>query len=125
MKSVFLALVAVCVTFNGACTTLQPTEATPEELQRLILSEGILEAGQRVRLVTVDEAAHEFRVTSIDVENGVVHGKDESVPIADIVAVETREISAGRTALLTGGLAYGLGIIIAIAIAPAALLGGM
>ncbi|MGD2167093.1 MAG: hypothetical protein PVF63_03235 [Gammaproteobacteria bacterium] len=74
--------------------------------------------------MTLDEAAHEFRVTSIDTENGVIHSRNEAVPIRDIVAVETREISAGRTALLTGSLAYGVGLIIAIAIAPAAILGG-
>ena len=125
MKSVFLALVAACMTVNSACTTLQPTEANPEELQHLILSEEILEVGQRVRLVTSDEMVHEFRVTGIDSQRGVVHGKNESVAIEDIVAVETREISAGKTALLTGGLVYGIGIIIAIAIAPAAILAGL
>jgi hypothetical protein len=124
MKSVFLALAVACLTANSACTTLQPTEATPEEIQRLILSEGILEVGQRVRLVTSDEMAHEFRVTSIDEQTGIVHGKNESVRIEEIVAVETREISAGKTALLTGGLVYGIGLIIAIAIAPALILGG-
>jgi hypothetical protein len=124
MKGVFLALVSVCMTVNSGCTTLQPAEATPDELQRLILSEGILEPGQRVRLVTRDKAVHEFRVTVVDSEKGVVHGKDESVPIGDIVAIETREISAGRTALLTRGLVYSAGIVIAIALAPAAILGG-
>ena len=124
MKGVFLALVVACVAANSACTALQPTEATPEELRRLILSEGVLQPGQRVRLVTMDETEYEFRVTGIDAENGLVLGKDESVPVGDIVVVETREISAGKTALLTGGLVYGIGVIIAIAIAPAVILGG-
>jgi len=124
MKSVFRALLLVFLAVNSACTTLQPTEATAGEIQRLILAEGILEPGQRVRLVTRDETEYEFRVTAIDAGNGIVLGKDVAVPIDEIVAVETREISAGRTALLTGGLAWGIGIIIAIAIAPAAILGG-
>jgi hypothetical protein len=125
LKTIFLSLLATCIVATSACTTLQPTEATPEELQRLIVSEGILEVGERVRLVTSDESEHKFRIKAIDTKAGFVYGEDESVPIEDIVAVETREVSAGKTALLTGGLVYGVGMIIAIAIAPAAILGGL
>lgn len=125
MKGVFLALLVAGLAANASCTTLQPTQATPDEIQRLILADGILEPGQRVRLVTADEAVHEFRITAIDAANGIVYGRNHSVAIEAIVAVETRKISAGRTALLTGGLAYGLGVLIAIALAPAAILGGL
>jgi len=124
MKGVFLAFsLLACLLVSSACTTLQPTEASPEELQRLILSEDLLEPGQRVRLVTADEVVHEFRIAEIDLERGVVMGDDEAVLISEVVAVETREVSVGRTALLTGGLVYGIGYIIAIAIAPALILG--
>ena len=126
MKSVSLAFsLLTCLLVSSACTTLQPTEASPEELQRLILSEGLLEPGQRVRLVTADETVHQFRIDEISCERGVVIGNDETVPIAEIVAVDTREASVGRTALLAGGLAYGTLFVIAVALAPAALLGAM
>ncbi len=118
----FLLVVGMAI---SACSTLEPTEASPQEIQRLILSEGILAPGQRVRIVTADELEHEFRIESIDIEQGIVYGEDEAIPVDGIVAVETRKISAGRTALLTGGLVYGVGVIIAIAVAPAVLLGGL
>ena len=113
------------VLLNSACTTLRPTEASPEELQRLIVNESLIEPDERVRLVTADESVYEFRVTRIDFAEGVVMGKEEAVPIADIVAVETRERAVGKTIALTGGLVYGIGVLIAIAVAPAVLLGSL
>lgn len=105
MKQVILAIV---VLLSCACTTLRPTEASPEELQRMITHENLLETGDRVRLVAADGAVYKFRVREIDLQNGVVVGPKESVPIKDIVAVETREVSIGKTAALTGGLVGGL-----------------
>ena len=105
MKQVILAIV---VLLSCACTTLQPTAASPEELERMITHEKLLEPGDRVRLVTADGAVYKFRVREIDLANGMVVGPKESVPINDIVAVETREVSIGKTAVLTGGLVGGL-----------------
>jgi hypothetical protein len=48
----------------------------------------------------------------------MVIGPNNSVPIQDIVAVETREFSIGKTAALTGGLA-GVYLILLILAAPA------
>jgi hypothetical protein len=89
----------------------------------LLLSGELLEPGDRVRLVTADEAVHTFRVTEVDRERGIVVGKDNEVPIANIVAVETRETSVGRTALLVGGVGYGIGILVVLILGPALLLG--
>ena len=47
----------------------------------------------------------------------MIVGGNERVGIDEIVAVDTREASVGRTALLVGGLGYGLAYLIAIAIA--------
>ena len=107
-----------------ACTTLKPTEATPEELQRQLMSGELLEPGERVRLVTTDETVYEFRVTEIDVEQGLVIGRDERVPIADLIAVETREVSTGKTALLVGGVGFSVITIVLIAAAPAMIMAG-
>jgi hypothetical protein len=46
------------------------------------------------------------------------------LPIDEIVALETREVSVGRTTLFTGGVGIGVAVLIAIAIAPAIILGG-
>jgi hypothetical protein len=89
----------------------------------MITQENLIEPGDRVRLVTADDAVHKFRVTKVDVDAGLVVGSAEAVPIADIVAVETREVSVGKTAALTGG-AIGIWVLILILIAPAALLAG-
>ena len=109
---------------NSACTTLTPQEETPEELQRQLLSGELLQAGERVRLVTTDESVYEFRITEIDLEQGLVIGGGERVPIADVIAVETRKVSAGKTALLVGGVGTSVLVIITVLLAPALLLSG-
>ncbi len=109
---------------SSACTTLKPKEATPEEVQRQLLSGELLQPGDRVRLVTTDETAYEFRVTEIDIEQGLVIGREERVPIVDVVAVETREVSVGKTALLVGGVGYSVIAIVLVALAPALILSG-
>jgi len=87
---------------SSACTTLSLKDATPEEVDRQLLSGELTRPGDRVWLQSTDEVVHEFRVMEIDVEQGFVIGRDERVPIADVVAVETREISMGKTALSVG-----------------------
>jgi hypothetical protein len=120
MKQVILAIVML---LSCACTSLQPTAASPEELHHMIAHENLLESGERVRLVTADGAVHKFRVTEIDLVNGMVVGPKESVPIESIVAVETREISIGKTAALTGGVVAGWVILLILA-APGLILAG-
>jgi hypothetical protein len=105
----------------GGCTTLRPVDMPPDQLQHLIVSEGLLAPGDRVRLVTTDDREYRFRVVEIDVERGLIIAKDASVPIEDVVAVETREFSKGKTAALTGG-ALAAWVIILILVAPAAIL---
>jgi hypothetical protein len=123
MNILAVSAVLISALTSSACTTLKPTEATPEELQRELLSGTLIQPGDRVRLVTADEAVYEFRVTELDVVHGIVIGRDERVAVADIVAVETREVSMGKTALLIGGVGYSVIAIILIVAAPAFLLG--
>jgi hypothetical protein len=109
---------------SSACTTLRPTDATPEEVQRLIKEENLIAPGDRVKLATANEQVHQFKVQRVDIDGGLVLGKDKAVPIADIVAVETRELSVGKTILLTGGVAYGTLLLILLLAAPAFVMGG-
>ena len=116
MKSIFLSCVMLCLALSSGCTTLQPTEATPDEIQRRIVTEGLLAPGDKVQLVTADDAVHEFRITEINLEAGSVIGKNDAVPITEIVAVATREFAVGKTTALSIGISYGLAIGIAVAL---------
>ena len=120
-RLVVLLATIVCT----ACSTVTPVEAPPAELHRLITSEGLLQPGDRVRLVTEDGMEHEFRITALDFDAGLIRGADEAVPIADVVAAQTKKVAVGRTTALAAGLYVGVGLIIALAIAPALLLGGL
>jgi len=124
MNILAISAVLMASLASSACTTLKPKEATPDEVQRQLLSGDLLQPGDRVRLVTTDETVYEFRIMAIDLDEGLVIGRDERVPIADIVAVQTREVSMGKTALLVGGLGYSVIAIALIAAAPALILGG-
>ena len=92
----------------SACTTLKPTELPADELHRLIRTESLIDVRDRVRLVTADGTAHEFRVTRVDLDRDTVEGKHEAVPISDIVTVQTRKVAAGKTAGLAAGLYVGI-----------------
>lgn len=122
MRIAFLS--ALLVLGNVACTTLQTVDVPADELQRQLRAGTLVNTGDRVRLVTADETVHKFRVTEISLEQDMVLGGNATVPIDKIVALETREVSVGRTALLTGGVGIGAAALIAIAIAPAIILGG-
>lgn len=111
-------ILAALVLISCACTTLRPNEASPEELQRMITHENLLEPGDRVRLATADGAVHKFRIRRIDFNEGLIIGRQDSVPIREVVGVETREFSVGKTVALTGGLA-GAWVILLFLAAPA------
>lgn len=85
----------------SGCTTSKPVELAPEQLHERIFTEDIIQVGDDVRIVTSDGINHKFKVTAIT-ENHIL-GKDIDIPIVDIVALETREFSGGKTSLLVGG----------------------
>ena len=119
-RSLVVRLVSLLVIISLiGCTSLRPIEATPEELQQRIRQEDIVEVGDRVRIFTADEKEHRFLVTAVDADE--VRGKDVSVPIDSIVALQTRGISIGRTALLAGGV-VGVMLFVLVAVAPAMIL---
>lgn len=122
MKMIFLSVLLILS--NVACTTLEPADVPPDKLQEQLRNGVLVGAGDRVRLVTADEKVHKFRVKEINLEQDMVLGRKDGIPIEDILALETREVSVGRTTLLTGGVGIGVAALIAIAIAPAVILGG-
>lgn len=122
MKMVFFPMLMIFSVV--ACTTLEPVDVPADELQEQLRNGALVAPGDRVRIVTADEAVHKFRVTEISVEQDMVLGREHGVPIGEILALETREVSVGRTTLLTGGIGIGVATLIAIALAPAIILGG-
>jgi hypothetical protein len=100
MKLISALIVILLVT---GCTTLKPVEMPPDQLQDRISTGQIVQVGDSVKLVTADGKQHKFKVTSITDHH--IAGKDIEVPIADIVAVESREFSGGKTTALAGGSA--------------------
>jgi hypothetical protein len=119
------AIVSLWVAVIAAgCTSLHPTEAPSTEVQRLIREEQLIVPHDRVRLVTTDGVAHEFRVARVDLAHDVVTGRRETVPIADIVTVQTRKIAVGKTTALAAGLYVGIGMLIIMTVLPLAVLTG-
>jgi len=104
-----------------ACTTLKPIELEPEVLQRKIASENVLQSGKRAKIVTTDGRIHKVRIRNVNADSGTIETDAEPVQIAEIVAVETRDFSMGKTALLATS-SYMILALIAIAMGPALLL---
>ena len=113
MKTLFIIVVAAS-TFG--CSTISPVEMTPEQVQEKISEGEVIRVGDTVRIATTDGEIHKFKVTAVTAQQIV--GDDINIAIDDIVAVETREFSAGKTI----GLAYGTALMLAVIMAVA--LGG-
>jgi len=116
MKANVCLLLILCIT---GCTSMQPVEMEPEQLRQKIVAGELLKAGDKARIFTTDEAQHEFRVRSVTDE--MVIGDEDRIPVDEIVAVETREFSGGRTLLLGAG-SVSILYIIAILVASVAAL---
>jgi hypothetical protein len=100
---------------------MHPIEMPAEELQQKIVSENILQPGKRAKIVTSDGQVQKIKVSRVDTENGVIETNEDPIQIADIVAVETRDFSMGKTALLTAG-SYTILVLVAAAVAPVLIL---
>ena len=82
---------------------MKPIEMAPEEVQQKISAGEVLSVGDAVKLTTRDNEVHEFKVTSITDQH--VLGENIEIPIGDIIAIQTKQISAGRTAAAAGSTA--------------------
>ena len=92
MKS-FTAL-ALIIAVAG-CTTMQPIDGSPTELQHFINSGELLKPGDRVRIVTADQKTHRFAITKV--EAGLIVGSNESVPVDQVMCVEKRQFQKIET----------------------------
>lgn len=113
----FQQVISILVTMNlVGCTSLQPIEAQPGALQDRIRHEQLVEVGDRVKVFTDDGKEHQFQVTSIDTNH--INGEGVTIPVDSITALETREISIGKTSLLAGGTIGIAFILFLVIVAP-------
>ena len=117
-----IVMIVVMIFVLGGCTSMQPVEMQPVQLQKELVAGDIVDIGETVKLVTADGKEHKFKVASIG--NDHISGKNEDILIKDIVAVETREFSAGKTAVLAAGSAAALAYLLEAAAGAAFLAGG-
>jgi hypothetical protein len=106
-----LALILFC----AGCTTLKPVSGTPEDLRRRINAGELVKAGDSVVIGTADGMTHRFEVKGV--AGGVVEGRTESVRVDQIVSLEKRAVSVGKTLDLVvfGVLIAGLATLAAVA----------
>ncbi len=100
MKRVIMLVLTI---LSAGCTTLRPLEGSPDELQRRIATGELLKVGDRVLIGTADSQSHRLTITRIDA--GRIVGRRQSIPIDQVVLVEKRCYSRGKTTALVMGLA--------------------
>ncbi len=103
----------IVILVASGCSTLKPVEMSPEQLHERISMGEIIQVSDSVRIVTTDGDNHKFKVTAITADH--ITGKDIEILSPDIVAVETREFSGGKTAALAGSAVLLYAIVAAVA----------
>lgn len=114
-KFVFAFLVIVLM---SACSTMKPIEMTPEQLQQKISAGEVVSVGDAVKVATSNNEVYEFKVTAITDQQ--ILGENIEIPINEVVGIETKEFSAGKTvAAVAGGTALLWAILVAITLGGA------
>jgi len=103
---------------GSGCTTVKSKQLPPEALQAQIRNGSAVQAGDEVVMVTKDGNEHTLKISVVgtDAIVGTVDGDASvTIPIDDVLALRTEEISVGRTALagvgiylLVGGVLFAL-----------------
>ena len=97
----------ICILIAGAvsaCSTTSRIEEPPGEMSRMIRSGEIELQGEYVSLYMADGGVHKFRVTDVEPTAGIIRGKNETVPINEVVAVEMKEADNVRTGMSLAGV---------------------
>lgn len=112
--SLMACLLLVATSLLGGCTTLQPIAGDAETLRNELRSGEAVKPGEKVRVVTRDGLSRLLIVTELD--QTTLKGHPEGVeredavvtiPIDDIVFMEGKNVSVGKTAAYTGGVTVG------------------
>ena len=104
------------------CTTLQPMAGNAETLRNELRSGEAVKPGDKVRVVTRDGLSRLLIVTALDQKALKGHPKGVgtgdavvTIPIDDIVFMEGKKVSVGKTAAYTGGISVGAALALVIA----------
>ena len=109
LMAIFILLIV------SSCTTMKSVELSPEQLHEQIYAGDIIQLGDNVKITTSDGMHYKFKVTAIT-ENSIV-GENVSIPIMDIVAIETSGFSHGITnVFLTAGVVISIWFILAMTV---------
>ena len=95
--------IIVCVlivVMAPGCTTLHPIAGSSSELQQRINSGELLRVGDRLEIATTDGKTHQITVNGFG--DGRIDGKEESIRVDQIVSLQKREYSGGKTLALVG-----------------------
>lgn len=111
MYSKFVTVFLFILLASG-CSTVTPVEMTPEQVQQKISEGEVIGVGDTVKVVTSNGDVYNFKVTAVT--NQQILGNDIEIPIEEVVAIETKEFSAGKTAALAGGTVVLWAIIVAV-----------
>ena len=111
------AVLAVTMLSLMGCTTLKPVAGSPAELRQRIAAGGLLWPGDRVVLTTTDGTRHKVAITGV--ASGSVQSKHGSIPIDQIVGVQKREFSVGKSVSLALGILVVGDAVVAALSAPA------
>ena len=80
---------ALALLLVSGCTTMERVEYSPEELRDAVRAGEVVQPGDRVAVTTVSGGELVLVVTEVDDE--VIGGTEEEVPIDALVAPEKRE----------------------------------
>ena len=110
-----LMLILAC--FQGGCTTLKPIDVDAVTLHERIRSGEAIKAGDTIRAITLDGAAHLLFITAVNDRVITGHppgaGRDAAeteLPIDNIVLVEVSRLRSDNPRRFATGTAIGAGI---------------
>jgi hypothetical protein len=121
--SLVACLLLMMTSLLAGCTTLQPMAGNAETLRNELRSGEAVKPGDKVRVVSRDGLSRLLIVTALD--QNTLKGHPEGVgteyavvtiPIDDIVFMEGKKVSVGKTAAYTGGLTVGAALTLGIAV---------
>jgi hypothetical protein len=96
----------------AGCTTLRPIAANQPDFSQRIASGELLKIRDHVIIETRDRQTYEFDITSISL--ATIDGKQRSIPIDQIVTIQTRVLNTKRTVLLVLLVAGGVALTVAL-----------
>ena len=94
--------IALVLTSLCGCMNVQKVYQPPATLQENIRGGELVQPGDRIAVVTASQGERIFVVTDVDQDS--IRGEGVVVPIDEVVALERREIAAGKTALAALGI---------------------